>query len=157
MRYLPRMVLGLVVVVTLGGSLALLGCGGDSTEDASASNTNNLTFAFPNGVAFNPNLNNIPVNLTFRNSSTVFTLLVPGSSSVATGTSSFGSGSCTLSVGPSNDPLAVGGGSNFRSGAGPQPGEILVFNTCEFDTDNDTLDLKSGFGESQSSSAIPAP
>src|SRR5262247_689786 len=92
MRYLNRAVLGLVVVITLGGSLVLLGCGGDDTEDASVSNTNNRTFAFANGVAFHPNLNNVPVNLTFLNSSTTFDLQVPGAVlRRATGTNRFGS------------------------------------------------------------------
>src|SRR5262245_8073897 len=126
MRYLHRVVLGLIVVVTFGGSLVLLGCGGDDNEDASSSNTNNLTFAFANGVAFNPNLNNVPVNLTFLNNSTIFALGVPGAVlRQATGTVFFGSGSCTLSVGPNRDPGAIGGGSNFPVGTGPQPGEIL--------------------------------
>ena len=155
MRHLNRMVLGLVVVVTLGGSLALWGCGGDNTEDASPSNTNNLTFAFANGVAFNPNLNNVPVNLTFLNSSTVFDLQVPGALlRRATGTNRFGS--CILTVGSNRDPLAAGGGSSFPVGTGPQPGEILSLNTCEIDTDDNTLKVESGFGESTSSPAIPA-
>jgi hypothetical protein len=155
MRHLHRVVLGLVVVVILGSSLALLGCGGDDTEDASPSNTNNLTFAFANGVAFDPNLNNIPVNLTFLNSSTTFVLQVPGAIlRTATGTNRFDS--CILTVGPGRDPSAIGGGSTFPVGTGPQPNTIINLTTCEFDTDNDTLKVESSFGESNSSPAIPA-
>jgi len=149
-------VLGLVVVVTLGGSLAVLGCGGDSTEDASPSNTNNQTFAFPNGAAFHPSLNNIPVNLTFFNSSTVFDLQVPGTVPPrrATGTTRFGS--CILTVGPNSNPVSAQGGSSFPGGTGPQPGESINLTTCEFDTDDKTLKVESSFGESKSSPAIPA-
>lgn len=158
MRHLHRVVLGLVVVILLGGSLALLGCGGDDTEDASPSNTNNLTFAFANGVAFHPNLNNVPVNLTFLNSSTVFDLQVPGALlRQATGTTRFDS--CVLTVGPNggvDGPTAPEGGSNFPVGTGPQPGEILNLTTCEFDTEDFTLTVESSFGESTSSPAIPA-
>jgi hypothetical protein len=158
MRHLNRVVLGLVVVVTLGGALALVGCGGDDTEDASPTNTNNRTFAFANGVAFHPNLNNVPVNLTFLNSSTVFDLQVPGAVlRRATGTTRFGS--CLLTVGPNGGaggPSAAGGGSSFPVGTGPQPGEIINLTTCEFDTDNSTLKVESSFGESNSSPAIPA-
>jgi hypothetical protein len=157
MRHLNSVVLGLVVVVTLVGSLALVGCGGSSTEDASASNTNNQTFAFANGVAFHPSLNNVPVNLTFLNNSTVFDLQVPGAvQRRATGTNSFGSGSCTLIAGPNRDPLAAGGGSNFPGGTGPQPGETIQLTTCEIDTDDNTLTVESSFGESDSSPAIPS-
>jgi hypothetical protein len=155
MRYLKRAVLGLAVVVTLGGSLALLGCGGDDAEDASPTNTNNQTFAFANGVAFHPNLNNVPVNLTFLNSSTVFDLQVPGAVlRRAIGSTRFDS--CILTVGPNREPSAVGGGSSFPVGTGPQPGEIINLTTCEFDTDNNTLKVESSFGESNSSPAIPA-
>lgn len=156
MRYLHRVVLSLVAVITLGGSLALLGCGGDNTEDASPSNTNNRTFAFSNGVAFDPNLNNVPVNLTFLNSSTFFNLQVPGVIlGRATGTTRFGS--CILTVGPNRDPSAAGGGSSFLFGSGPQPGAVMNLTTCEFDTDDETLKVESSFGESTSSPAVPAP
>jgi hypothetical protein len=157
MRHLHRAVLGLVGVILLGGSLALLGCGGDDTEDASPINTNNRTFAFANGVAFNPNLNNVPVNLTFLNNSTVFDLQVPGAAlRRATGTNIFSSGSCILSVGPNRlDPSAAGGGSSFPVGFGPQPSEVLNFTTCEFDTEDLTLRVESNFGEGTSSPAIP--
>ena len=157
MRHLHRVVLGLVVVILLGGSLALLGSGGDDTEDASPINTNNRTFAFANGVAFNPNLNNVPVKLTFLNNSTVFDLQVPGAAlRRTTGTNSFSSGSCVLAVGPNRDLSAAGGGSSFPVGFGPQPGEVLNLTTCEFDTEDLTLKVESNFGESTSSPALPA-
>ena len=159
MRHLNRVVLGLVVVVVLGGSLVLVGCGGgDNTEEAQASNTNNKTFAFSNGVPFHPNLNNVPVNLTFLNGSTLFDLQVPGAVlRRATGSVRFGSNQCFLTVGLNRDPTAAGGGSSFPVGTGPQPGETVSLDKkCEFDTDNNTLDVESGNGESNSAPAIPA-
>ena len=45
MQHLNRGVLGLIMVIILVGSLALVGCGGSSTEDASPANTNNKTFS----------------------------------------------------------------------------------------------------------------
>jgi len=45
MQHLNRVVLGLVMVIILVGSLALVGCGGNSTEEASPANTNNKTFS----------------------------------------------------------------------------------------------------------------
>ena len=158
MRHLHRMVRGLVVVGIFGGSLALVGCGGGNHEDASASNTNNQTFAFANGVAFHPNLNNVPVNLTFLNGSTVFDLQVPGAVlRQATGSNRFGSNACFLTVGPNRDPTAAGGGSSFPVGTGPQPGEVISLDhKCEFETDDHHLDVESSHGESNSAPAIPA-
>src|SRR5262245_39744093 len=158
MRHLNRVVLGLAVVVIFGGSLALVGCGGHDTEEASTSNTNNKTFAFSNGVAFHPNLNNVPVNLTFFNSSTLFDLQVPGAVlRRATGSNRFSDGEGILTVGPNNNPSAAGGGSIFPVGTGPQPGETITLTHCEFNTDHNTLDVESNFGNSgESASAIPA-
>ena len=45
MQHLNRVVLGLVMVIILVGSLALVGCGGSSTEEASPANTNYKTFS----------------------------------------------------------------------------------------------------------------
>ena len=45
MHHLNRLVLGLVMVIILAGSLALMGYGGSSTEDASPTNTHNKTFS----------------------------------------------------------------------------------------------------------------
>ena len=159
MRHLNRVVLGLVVVVVLGGSLALVGCGGgDDTEEASTNNTNNKTFAFSNGVAFHPNLNNVPVNLTFFNSSTLFDLQVPGAVlRRATGSNRFSDGECILTVGPNNNPSSAGGGSSFPVGTGPQPGETITLTHCAFNTDHNTLDVESDFGNSsESATALPA-
>ena len=153
------MVRGLVVAVIFGGSLALVACGGgEDTEEASTDNTNNKTFAFSNGVAFHPNLSNVPVNLTFFNSSTLCDLQVPGAVlRRATGSNRFSDGECTLTVGPNNNPSTAGGGSSFPVGPGPQPGETITLTHCEFNTDHNTLDVESNFGDSgESASAIPA-
>ena len=45
MQHLNRVVLGLVMVIILVGSLALVSYGGSSAEDASLANTNNKTFS----------------------------------------------------------------------------------------------------------------
>jgi hypothetical protein len=81
-----------------------------SCLNTTPSNTNNQTFAFANGAAFHPNLNNIPVNLTFFNSSTVFDLQVPGTVPPrrATGTTRFGLGPRRFPSSPSSHGIFNG-------------------------------------------------
>src|SRR5262249_43651533 len=62
----------------------------------------------------------------------------------ATGTNTFGS--CTLTVGSDKT------NSDFSSGSGPQPGDVIKLDPCDFDSDNHTLTV-SNLGVTTTSAA----
>jgi hypothetical protein len=126
------------MVLALIGALILAGCYLSRTiNQATASDVNNQSFTFANGAVFDAALVNISTTLCFTNNATNFQLTSTGGT--ATGTNSFSSG-CTLVVGPNTDPTAAGGGSSFSvSSGGPQPGETITLDPCDFNSDLKTL------------------
>src|SRR5437667_12850932 len=89
----------LVAVCALVSAFAMVGCGGDGSDDGGATTTSNVSnqsvpvnpttvqamlgqqFTIPNGAIFDPGIGNNPVTFTFP-SSTTFSL---GGSSTASG------------------------------------------------------------------------
>ena len=122
--------LELGALLAILGAFALAGCYISRTIDqATASDVNNKNFTFTNGAVFHTALANVSTALAFSNNAQSFALC--SGSSKATGTNTFGS--CTLTVG--SDPT----NSNFPSGSGPQPGDVIKLDPCDFDSDNHTL------------------
>ena len=98
---------------------------------ASATNLSNQTFSFnQSGTVFHPGLANMFTNLGFGANAQTFSLTASGRQAI--GTNTFGSGSCILQVGPSTNPSAPGGGSNFPPGTGPQPNDVITLSACTF-------------------------
>jgi hypothetical protein len=110
MRHLHKVVLGFVVVLILGGSLALLGCGGDDegeikdvnvtvdADDVTVPAVQGRPFTFANGQVFGGNIGNLPVILTFT-TPRAFTLTRAATGLSLSGTVSYGDGdSCTFTV-----------------------------------------------------------
>ena len=119
------MVLGLIAVCVLGGSLALVSCGGgDNTTDINASNAasqlGGKQFVFSTNTIFGL----ASATLAFNASATRFAVVA--GNSAATGLMAYGNGSCTFTV----------GASTFAGGTGPQVGQVFTANTCETDQDN---------------------
>src|SRR5215831_9671823 len=122
--------LELGALLAILGAFALAGCYISRTIDqATASDVNNKNFTFTNGAVFHTALANVSTALAFSNNAQSFALC--SGSNKATGTNTFGS--CTLTVG--SDPT----NSNFSSGSGPQPGDVIKLDPCDFDSDNKTL------------------
>ena len=138
------------------GALTLLGCTGANTVSATASQVDDRSFPFPNGIIFHPALSNIPTTLTFFNQAQSFRLqaTVQNVTRQATGTTTFGS--CVLAIGFTITPGAVGGGSDFPPGQGPQPGTTITLNPCEIDLDNATLTVSNGSLTAMSLPAVAA-
>ena len=87
---------------------------------------NNQSFTFTNGAVFNAALINVSTTLSFTDNATSFTLSSSGGT--ATGTNRFDS--CVLTVIT----------STYGSGAGPQVGEVITLDPCDFDSENKTTD-----------------
>src|SRR5437899_7730871 len=114
------------LLLTLIGALILKGCYLSRTIDqATASDVNNRSFTFANGAVFHAALANVSTTLCFTDNATNFTLSSAGGT--ATGTNRFDS--CILTV--TNSTYAVG--------AGPQKGEVITLDPCDFDSDRQTL------------------
>ena len=125
MHRMKSMVVGLLAVFVLGGSLGLLGCGGDdNTTEINGSNAasqlGGKSFVFTTNTIFGL----ASVTLSFNAPATRYAL--QAGSSTATGLVGYGSGSCTFTV----------GASNFAPGTGPQVGQTFTASTCETDQDN---------------------
>ncbi len=117
---------GLGALLTISGVLILTGCYLSRTIDqATASDVNNRSFTFANGAVFHAALANVSTTLCFTDNATNFTLSSAGGT--ATGTNRFDS--CILTV--TNSTYAVG--------AGPQKGEVITLDPCDFDSDRQTL------------------
>lgn len=153
MQRLWDTVFAAVAAGLLVGSLILPGCTGANTVAASASQVNNRSFTFPNGIIFHPALSNIPTTLTFFNQARTFRLqaTVQEVTRQATGTTTFGS--CALTIGFTVTPSTVGGGSDFPVGQGPPPGTTITLNPCEIDLDDATLMVSNG---SLTATSLPA-
>ena len=117
---------GLGALLTIIGALILTGCYLSRTSDqATASDVNNQSFTFANGAVFHAALVNVSTTLCFTDNATNFTLSSAGGT--ATGTNQFGS--CILTV----------ANSTYTVGAGPQGGEVITLDPCDFDSDIQTL------------------
>ena len=87
--------LGLCVLLTILGAFTVAGCYLERPVDqATASDVNNRSFAFPNGAVFHPDLVNVAVTLSFTDNAATFRLSSSGG--MATGTNRFDS--CILTV-----------------------------------------------------------
>jgi hypothetical protein len=116
--------LGALLILIGVGILA--GCYLSRTKDqATASDVNNRSFTFSNGAVFNAALVNISTTLCFTDNATNFTLSSAGGT--AAGTNQFGS--CILTV----------ANSTYTIGTGPQGGEVITLDPCDFDSDLQTL------------------
>src|SRR5262245_38163375 len=121
-------ILGLGVLLTLIGALILAGCYLSRTIDqATASDVNNNSFTYTNGAVFHAALVNVSTTLCFTNNAATFTLSSAGG--MATGTNRFDS--CILSVTT----------STYTVGSGPQVGEVITLDPCDFDSDRKTLTI----------------
>ena len=121
----PR-VFGLGALLTMIGALILAGCYLSRTIDqATASDLNNRSFTFANGAVFHVNLVNISTTLCFTDNATNFTLSSAGGT--AAGTNRFDT--CILTV----------ANSSYTVGTGPQVGEVITLDPCDFDSDRQTL------------------
>jgi hypothetical protein len=119
--------LGLCALLTIIGTFTLAGCYLSHTiEQATASDVNNQSFTFANGAVFHSALENVSATLSFSDNATSFTLASSGGT--ATGTNRFDS--CVLTVVTST------------FGTGPQVGEVITLDPCEFDSDRKTLTVE---------------
>jgi len=110
------------------GACILAGCYLSRTIDqATASDVNNRSFTFTNGAVFHAALVNVSATLCFTDDATNFTLSSAGGT--AAGTNRFDS--CILTV----------ANSTYAVGAGPQLGEVITLDPCDFDSDRQTLTI----------------
>jgi hypothetical protein len=108
------------------GACILTGCYlSRTTDQATADDVNNSSFTFANGAVFHANLVNVSTTLCFTDNATSFTLSSAGGTT--TGTNRFGS--CILTVAT----------STYTVGAGPQVGEVITLDPCDFNSDRETL------------------
>jgi hypothetical protein len=127
-RLVPEVsyIFGLGALLTIIGMLILAGCYLSRTVDqATASDVNNQSFTFTNGAVFHAALVNISTTLCFTDDATSFTLSSAGGT--ATGTNRFDS--CILTV----------ANSSYTLGNGPQVGEVITLDPCDFNSDLKTL------------------
>jgi hypothetical protein len=106
----------------------LAGCYLSRTIDqATADDVNNRSFTFTNGAVFHAALVNVSATVCFTDDATNFTLSSAGGT--AAGTNRLDS--CILTV----------ANSTYAVGAGPQLGEIITLDPCDFDSDRQTLTI----------------
>lgn len=121
-------IFGVSALLTIIGACMLAGCYLSRTIDqATASDVNNRSFTFTNGAVFHAALVNVSATLCFTDDATNFTLSSAGGT--ATGTNRFDS--CILTVTTSTYPV----------GSGPQAGEVITLDPCDFDSDRQTLTI----------------
>ena len=96
-----------------------------TTDQATASDVNNQSFTFTNGAVFHAALVNVSTTLCFTDNATNFTLSSAGGT--AAGTNRFDS--CILTV----------ANSSYTVGTGPQVGEVITLDPCDFNSDLKTL------------------
>jgi hypothetical protein len=153
---LPRRIAQCMTLVVVLGTLTALGCGGSSgtsTAPATASELNDRSFTFANGAG--PNLAAViglpqgqAFTLEFANfgGTNVGPVTLDSGGSVASGTVTLGS--CTFRFDR----------STFPAGSGPQSGTQFIIDPCQFNSNNNTLQLTAPSGETLvSSPAIPLP
>ena len=137
-------------LTALAGSLALAGCGGGSDDpvvvQAEAASVGAKAFSFASGAVLDAGLAGQSTTLAFNGTGRSFS--ITAATGRATGANTFGS--CLLAVGASTNPAAVGGGSSFAPGAGPQPGATIRLTTCEVNTAANTLNVINSNGTSAS-------
>ena len=117
-------------VLYLMGSAALLGGCTSTSSQPTADDVNNKAFTFADGAVFHAGLARTATILEFTNKANTFILTSQAGS--ATGTVRFGS--CILTV----------TGSTYTTGAGPQAGEVITLDPCDFDDTNRTLTVAHG-------------
>jgi hypothetical protein len=137
-----RRILDLGALLITCAMFTLGGCYLSRTIDqATADDVNNQSFTFANGAVFNTALNNVSTTLSFTDNATSFTLSSAGGT--ATGSNRFDS--CILTV----------TASTYGAGAGPQVGEVITLDPCDFDSDNKRLTVSNGDLTATSMTATP--
>jgi hypothetical protein len=127
-RFVPEVpcICGLGALLTIIGALILAGCYLSRTVDqATASDVNNQSFTYTNGAVFHAALVNVSTTLCFTDNAANFTLSSAGGT--AAGTNRFDS--CILTV----------ANSSYTVGNGPQVGEVITLDPCDFNSDLKTL------------------
>ena len=127
-RFVPEVscIFGLGALLTIIGACILAGCYlSRTTDQATASDVNNQSFTFTNGAVFHAALVNVSTTLCFTDNATNFTLSSAGGT--AAGTNRFDS--CILTV----------ANSSYTVGNGPQVGEVITLDPCDFNSDLKTL------------------
>lgn len=133
-RHHSRSLGGLLLLL---GGLALVGCYIVSPEDqATAEDVDGQSFVFANGAVFHTALANAKTTLAFSNNANNFTLTSAGGE--ASGGNRFGS--CILTVTT----------SNYTAGDGPQQGDVITLEPCDFDSSDKTLSVGRGSIEATS-------
>jgi hypothetical protein len=103
--------------------------------NATANDLNDRGFLFFSGEVFNAVLVNQVVSLEFNNNASTFELTSEENTDItATGINTFDSGACILSVGR----------STFRVGTGPQPNDVIILSTCQFNGGTGSLTISNG-------------
>ena len=119
-------IFGLGALLTMIAACILVGCYISRTVDqATAGDVNNRSFTFTNGAVFHSALVKVSTTLCFTDNATNFTLSSAGGT--AAGTNRFDS--CILTV----------ANSSYTVGNGPQVGEVITLDPCDFDSDRQTL------------------
>jgi hypothetical protein len=152
---LPRRIAQCMALVVIG-TLTVLGCGGDngtSENPATASDLTNRSFAFTSGAG--PNLAmvlGLPQGQAFTlqfgsfGGTNIGPVTLDSGGSDASGTVTLGS--CTFQFGR----------STFPAGSGPQSGTQFTIDPCQFNNDDNTLQLTAPSGETVvSAAASPLP
>ena len=127
-RFVPPVprIFGLCALLIIIAMCTLAGCYLSRTVDqATASDVNNRSFTFANGAVFHTALANVSTALCFTDNATNF--ILSSSGGTANGTNRFGS--CILTVVT----------STFAAGAGPQGGDVITLDPCDFDSELLTL------------------
>jgi len=132
--------LGLVAIMALAGSLALLGCA-ENIEQTATIDVNNRAFTFTSGTVLHPALANVSTTLSFTNQASLFRLT--SAAGTATGTSSFSP--CTLAI----------TASTYVADTGPQENDVIRLVLCDFDLTNTILILGNGTSTARSAPGVP--
>jgi len=169
MQRMNKMVLGLIAVFVLGGSLVLLGCGGDDDENTTeikdaataAALLGGKTFVFADGTVFGVTPPNTQTTLAFNTGATRFSVTNATTTPLRTAKGAVTYGSCIFTVGSSSTnpdgTVAPIGGTSFPSGTGPQANQVFTANPCTFNSDGPTLTITIGATTATSTSTGTTP
>ena len=135
---------GFVALIALAGAMSLFRCS-PSVQPAITSDLNNQSFTFSSGAVFNPGLTNIETTLAFNNNAANFTISSAGGTASGTNTLASGVNACPLTVFV----------STYAIGAGPQVGDVIRLEPCDFDIPNNVLLVGNGTTTATSSPGVP--
>jgi len=139
-----RTMRGFVALIAIAGAMSLLRCS-PAVQPAIVDDLNNQSFTFSSGAVFNPGLANIETTLAFNNNAANFTISSAGGTASGTNTLNSGVNACPLTVFV----------STYAIGAGPQVGDVITLEPCDFDIPNKTLLIGNGTTTATSFPAVP--